>query len=248
MKTTKECDKKLLSNKDIKSIYENKERSIHSDFSDINILNFNCPQKNIKTVELQLMDDAKAISSAIVREYYQGHKLFKKINDDEKNNVAYHKVFVLDKDYRGKGIAEAIHKRELTIYALKNIKEIHTHAVCDGVITWVRLGFNIVHNDSKQLIYESLMTYLEVVKKLPDKELDEIEGQFLINDYEIDESAFRNIESNLYFHKIKNENRTATSPEEYIEMNFTTWFFDNCIYDIPEIEKNATIAMYKELQ
>ena len=226
---TTNCENKLLPNVDIKSIYENNEKLKHDDYTHIIINDGKC-LSNQKHVFLNLMNLTNQISLLIERIYHENYKLEHK---DEKGNVAYHKYFMLDKSNIGKGIAKAIHDSELEIYKDK-IDEIQLHAICDGIISWIRLGFSFVVADSKYLVFENFMNYLETIKKLNDSELDDIENLFLDGDGIVDENIFRKINKELYF----SENS-----------NFTTWFVNQYQFDnmSDEEDQKPTMKMYKEV-
>lgn len=223
---TDNCKNSLLSNSDIIALYENSMKLNHDSYTHAVISSGEC-LTNQKNVSLVLMNEEEELSKMINRMYFKNHPL---VASQNKGNVAYHQYFVLKEEYIGKGIAKALHKSELSIYQNK-IDEIQLHAICDGIISWIRLGFSFSIPDSKYLVYENLMNYLETIKKLSDDKLDEINDLFFSEDGSINENAFREIEREQYF---LNGN------------NFTTWFLNQNI-DLPNEEQKPTIKMYKEV-
>ena len=174
------------------------------------------------------MNGINAVSLMLKRSYYTNHKLEK---NDEKGSVAYHNIFVLNEDNIGNGIAKSLHQSELSVYKNK-IDEIQLYAIDDGTISWVRLGFSFVDEDSKYLVYENLMNYLETVKRLPESQLDDIAESFLNDDETINEEVFRTLSKDLYL--LENN-------------NFTTWF-ENLNNDYSEDgEQKPTMKMYKDV-
>lgn len=165
---------KFLKDLKIKEIYENSEQEKNKFYTHVDIIECNTSISNIKKVKLQLMDNSTIISKTkIEREYNSKKELFSN-PDGEKDKVAYHVSFELADGYLGKEIAKDIHEKELEIYSSQNIKEIHLYAWNDGIVVWLKLGYKYMNKDSIQLIAESLMLYLETVKKLPEEELDNI--------------------------------------------------------------------------
>ncbi len=220
------CKNKLLVNKHIEAIYDNKLNMIHDEYTHILIDQEEC-STNTKTVHLSLFKNQIKISNLIEISYLTNYKL---VSKDEKGSVVYYKLIMLNEDYTGKGIIKAIHDNsELPIY-VHNFDEVQLYAICDGIISWIRLGFSFAVEDSKYLIYENLMIYLETIKVLSDEQLDELESLFLKDDGTIDEDAFRLIDKNLYFLEGN---------------NFTTWFFKQNRDISDKEERKPTMKMYK---
>jgi hypothetical protein len=235
--SSKECCKQLLSNSEIEKTYDNSNKLNLYDYKYNGVEIFpTCNNKNIKNVTLDIKKDDIVISELVERTYLNSEKL---MSCNKSARVACHKFFIIKDKYKG-GIAKELHNSECKIYSENKIKEIHLHAIDDGVVVWLRLGFIIVSNNSLQIVYEKFMEYLENIKNLSDNELDIINNSFMNNDLSINIKAFKKTDIEHYFyHKDKREDI----------LNFTNWFQDNIDsnqFDKSEDDKPA-IKMYKEV-
>lgn len=223
------CAKKLLANKYIEAIYEDKLSLYHDEYTHVIINNLKCCH-NSKTVDLSIMKDEEKISDLVKISYLSNHDL---VSDGSKGRIVYYHLIILKENFIGKGIIKAIHcNSALSIYKNK-FEEIQLHAICDGIISWIRLGFSFAIEDSKYLVYESLMRYLEEVKQIPEDKLDEIEELFINNDGTLNEDAFRKIDKDLYFFNTN---------------SFTKWLYNENIRLSDEEDQKPTIKMYKKIE
>jgi len=215
------CKKKLLANNQIEAIYDNKMYLYSPHFT--NIIIDDCTTcRGSKEVSLSLFNDIKKVSHIIQRIYYSKEIL----HDKQIGKVSYHKIFLLNE--KQVGIAKVIHNLEYQIYKQNQIKEIQLHAICDGLIVWVRLGFSFSIKDTMYLVYEKFMEYLEVIQVLSETELDGIQTQF---DFDV-ENGFRLIDKSLYFNS---------------KQNFTDWFLSqNKKFSTLETH-TPCVSMYKEI-
>lgn len=229
---------KFLKDSKIYEIYENSEQERNEFYTHVNIIECDTSKSNIKKVKLQLMDNSTIISKTkIEREYNSKKELFSN-PDGEKDKVAYHVSFELIDGYLGNEIAKDIHEKELEIYSSENIKEIHLYAWNDGIVVWLKLGYKYMNKDSIQLVVESLMLYLETVKKVPEAELD-------------------NIYNALYDGKPLTEDKLKSINTEYYKktddiVGFTKWYENNYREEGINWEEfdycYPALGMYKEVE
>lgn len=229
---------KFLKDLKIKEIYENSEQEKNKFYTHVDIIECDTSISNIKKVKLQLMDNLTIISKTkIEREYNSKKELFSNPNG-EKDKVACHISFELVDEYLGNEIAKDIHEKELEIYSSENIKEIHLYAWNDGIVVWLKLGYKYMNKDSIQLIAESLMLYLETVKKLSEEELDNIYNA-LHDGKPLTEDKIKSIDTQYY------------KKSDSI-VGFTKWYEDN--YRVEGINWEEfdycypALGMYKEVE
>jgi len=115
--------------------------------------------------------------------------------------VAEHKLFVLNDNQRGKGIAKKLHDKEIQIYVNNEFVEIHLDAAWDGIFTWDKLGFKYVNPVAHEpIVYSRWREYF--LKSYTQENLDKM-GKYDIL---------------LKYGSIK------TVPEKY-KKGFGTWLF-----------------------
>jgi hypothetical protein len=96
-------------------------------------------------------------NSEIIRYYHDNYPL---IASTRSGKVASHFLFVLNNDYRGRGIATNIHDKEYDTYLFLGFEQIQLKASWDGVIVWKKLDFEYKYSSSEDTIIAKWKEYI----------------------------------------------------------------------------------------
>lgn len=144
----------LISDEDIRKIYQNSHSMIHS-----SIIESSCNGVNQKNVSLHIFNDAGDELNAcpIERRYYLEQNL---VGTTLRGKVVEHYIFILKNEYQKKKISSDVHKNEIKIYKRNSFLQIQLSAMCDGVIVWLKNKYSLVNTQQENDIMTAWKSYL----------------------------------------------------------------------------------------
>lgn len=127
----------IISDNDIEKIYKT------TPIKRVDVLSV-CDTEELQKTVIDIFDkDNTQMNKEPIHREYHTTKSLKSYEGSGK--VAEHKLFVLNDNQKGKGIAKKLHDKEIQIYVNNEFVEIHLHAAWDGIFIWDKLGFKYVN-------------------------------------------------------------------------------------------------------
>jgi len=156
----------IISDGDIKSIYEKSELAILK-------MECFCEENNTKkSVDVDLgYEGEELLEMPVTRDYFLSKQL---INKNISAKVACHLSFIIKKDYRRQGLSKTVHENELVVYKNNNFQQIHLLAAADGLVVWNRLFYKFAKNSDEKLLLMRLRAYLREIKQFDDSKVEKI--------------------------------------------------------------------------
>jgi len=156
-----QCDY-IMSNDDIKEIYD----SVTSHSLETSFLRPRCEDKESKNIKVDIKINNEELTNPntpVQREFYQEKQLY---NQDTHGKVVEHMTFIINEEYRRKGIAKSIHENELRIYKKNGFKQIQLSAVHDGILVWSKLLYKYKDKKEEKKIFNEFLVYLKQIHLL----------------------------------------------------------------------------------
>lgn len=169
------------------------ENYIINQIDKVKFVKSKCLSIDVKECEMDIFDKSgKYITYTPIQRKY--HNKFKLRAFEGVGKVAEHKLFVLNEEFRGNGIATDISKNEEIIYKRNFFNEVHIDAAWDGVNVWRRLGFLYVNESDKNKLLIAWRAYFMKIWQGKDK-LDIIRKYKIIDDVPIKYLKPKNLDS-----------------------------------------------------
>lgn len=144
----------LISDADIKKIYQNSHSMIHS-----STIVSTCNGVGQKKAFVNIFNDENIMLNAypIERRYYLEQPL---VGTNMRGKIVEHFIFMLNTEYQKKRISAEVHKKEIKIYKQNSFLQIQLSAMCDGVIVWLRNKYSLVNKQQENDIMTAWKSYL----------------------------------------------------------------------------------------